>query len=115
MIWPDLHNWYALLNVLGKIPIQEDTAFLERAQEAVGWNALTADNNYYKNPFVKFEFYQQLLENLETFMRTCDTNINPETVVFNTDDECGAVDPEPDCRRIKAGVEMYETKVEQVM
>ena len=48
-------------------------------------------------------------------MRTCDTNINPETVVFNTDDECGAVDPEPDCRRIKAGVEMYETKVEQVM
>ena len=101
---------------LGKVPIREDTAFLERAEEAVGWTALTADNNYYKNPFVKYEFYQELLENLERFTKHCDSSmLNPESVVFNTDDQCSAIDREPDCARIKDGVEMYETKTEQVI
>ena len=96
------------------MPIREDTAFLERAEEAVGWTALTADNNYYKNPFVKYEFYQELLENLERFTQDCDSTVNPESVVFNTDDQCSAIEKEPNCAKIKEGVEMYETKAEQV-
>ena len=100
---------------LGKVAIREDTAFLERAEEAVGWTALTADNNHYKNPFVKYEFYQELLENLERFTQRCDSTVNPESVVFNTDDQCSAIEREPNCARIKDGVEMYETKAEQVI
>ena len=41
--------------------------------------------------------------------------INPDNVVFNTDDQCSAIEREPNCARIKDGVEMYESKAEQVI
>ena len=41
--------------------------------------------------------------------------VNPENVVFNTDDQCSAIEREPNCARIKDGVEMYESKAEEVI
>merc|ERR1711874_793585 len=58
-----------------------------RAYEAAGWNPFTADKRHWINPWVKYNFYEDVFANLDKFSEKCDQPLvdteNVETVVVS--------------------------------
>merc|ERR1711874_204327 len=94
------------------IEIREDIDFLDRAEAAVGWSALTEDDKYYKNPWLKYNFYQDVFENLDKFTQRCD---EPETIQKINDIPKCSQTSEKDCSRIRPGMDVYEQKTEEAI
>ena len=53
----------------GKVAINEDLDFIKFCEQVVGWSPLTKDDGFYKNPWVKYKFYENVLFQFEKFVR----------------------------------------------
>ena len=52
-----------------KIPTMEDFDFIKMAEKVVGWSPLTTDDRFYRNPWVKYTFYQDVLFEFDIFIK----------------------------------------------
>ena len=43
---------------------KEDIGFVESLRPLAGWDPLTQDEKAYRNPLIKYEFYQDILNQL---------------------------------------------------
>merc|ERR1711874_818032 len=58
-----------------KISVREDMDFVYRAEKAAGWSPLTHDDANYRNPLIKYRFYQDVLENIDKFSHGCEQTV----------------------------------------
>merc|ERR1711874_471917 len=93
-----------------KVEVREDMDFVNRAEQAAGWSPLTDDDDYYKNPWVKYKFYQDVLENLDKFSKTCEKKI-----ASGNYPSCSSNNGAMNCDKISLGIRTYETITEDAI
>ena len=50
------------------MPTIEDTDFIKMVINIVGWSPLTENDNMYRNPWVKYEFYRDVFSRFHEFL-----------------------------------------------
>ena len=86
----------------------EDIGFVKSMQDLVGWDPLNKDDSSYRNPYVKYEFYQHVLSKFDTVARDCDRN---EVDPYDNHRKAGSQCSTPTkCSKISTGKNTFQSE-----
>ena len=110
---PECEKILEILSEEAKLKSTLEKDLMHAFISTAGWNPLTDDTEHFINPFIKFIFFQDVLENLDKLGKECAKIYRQNYLTKNQ--QCSDNTDSQSCRKMKTGIIAYEVTTEDTI